>query len=142
TMATDRAAKLSHSRREKLGPPPPPRGRSDGGAVRVGVNLHPTPERLRRSDPPLSGEGETVPAPLISLRRRHVDRAGRGAAETVGPVHVLHIGLRMDVAAGRDRAHHIGDREHRRIAALALERGAEAVVAELGAYRLRRVLDP
>src|SRR5262249_56703790 len=130
--AMEGAETPSQGRGEKPGPPPPQGGGGGGGPAGGGVTLHPTPERLRRSDPPLSGEGETVPAPLISLRRRHVDRAGRGAAETVGPVHVLHIGLRMDVASGRDRAHHIGDSEHRRIAALALERGAEAVVADLG----------
>src|SRR5437899_6533917 len=62
-----------------------------------------------------------------SFRRRHLDRAARGAAEPIGPIHVLYIGLRMDVAAGRDRAHHVGNREHRWIAALALECGAEAV---------------
>jgi uracil-DNA glycosylase len=43
--------------------PPPERGRTDGGAARVGVSgsaarIHPSPDRLRRSDPPLSGEGK------------------------------------------------------------------------------------
>ena len=49
-----------------------------------------------------------------SLRRRDLDAAGAGAAEAIGPVHVLDIGLRQHVVAGRHRAHHIGDGEHRR----------------------------
>ena len=69
-------------------------------------------------------------------------RAGGGAAEAVGPVHVLDIGLRLHVAAGRDRAHHIGHREHRRIVGLAVERRAETIVAEFGVHRLLRILDP
>src|SRR5436305_10686465 len=41
--------------------PPPARGRSASEARRVGDEssaCNPTPDRLRRSDPPLSGEGE------------------------------------------------------------------------------------
>src|SRR5262245_29920101 len=91
--------------------------------------------RHRRGRPPATSTAGSLPRLSLmqpSLRRRDLDRAGGGAAETVGPVHVLHIGLRMDVAAGRHGAHHIGDGEDRWIAALALERGAEAVVTELG----------
>ena len=38
--------------------PPPERGRSSREARRVGVDDDPTPDRVPRSDPPLSGEGE------------------------------------------------------------------------------------
>src|SRR6185312_15953899 len=43
--------------------PPPERARTDSGAVRVGVSgsaarTDPSPDRPRRSDPPLSGEGK------------------------------------------------------------------------------------
>src|SRR5262245_13154572 len=84
----------------------------------------------------------TPPCASASPRRLDLHRAGGGAAEAVGPVHVLHIGLRQHVAAGRHRAHHVGDRKHRRIAGLAVERSAEPVVAEFGVRRLHGVLDP
>ena len=74
--------------------------------------------------------------------RRNLDRAGCGAAKTVGPVHVLDLRLRQHVASGRNRAHDIGDREHRRRILLAIERRREAVVAEFGVHRLCRVGDP
>src|SRR5262249_49282814 len=151
TVTIDRAARLKRNRRRKLGGLPLPGG--GGGRVRglgsqtVGEPVTPSPGGLRPPTSPLRGEVQTervAAQSLIALllRRRHIDRAGRGAAEAIGPVHVLHVGLWVDVAAGRDRAHHVGDREHRRIAALALERGAEAVVAEFRARRLLRVLDP
>ena len=50
---------------------------------------------------------------LRSFRRTHLDRTGAGAAVARGIVHVLDIGLRQHVFAGRNRAHHIGHREHR-----------------------------
>src|SRR5262249_15592841 len=77
-----------------------------------------------------------------SFRCRPLDGPGGSAAKTVRPVHVLHIGLWMYVTSGRDRAHHIGDGEHRRIVALALEGRAEAVIAELRVHRLLRIRDP
>ncbi len=46
--------------------PPPERARSIREADRVGVNTQandPTPDRLRRSDPPLAGEGKSFVAP-------------------------------------------------------------------------------
>ena len=43
---------------------------------------------------------------------------------------------------GRHRAHHVGDPEHRRVLGSALERRAEAVVAEFRVRRLVGVLDP
>ena len=48
-----------------------------------------------------------------SFRRGHLHAFGRGAAVAVGRVHVLHIGLRQHICAGRHRAHHIGDGKHR-----------------------------
>src|SRR5262245_17001922 len=77
-----------------------------------------------------------------SSRRRHLDCTGTGTSKTIRPVHVLHIGLWMHVAAGRHRPHHIGDREYGAVAVLAIERGGETVVAELGARGLDSVLDP
>ncbi len=75
-------------------------------------------------------------ATVAIICRRDFDAAGRGAAEAVRTIHVLDARLRPHIFAGRDRAHHIGDGEHRRIAVLALERGGEAVVAEFGIDRL------
>src|SRR5262249_45640980 len=84
------------------------------------------------SPAPQPGLGsEDAPTDADSFCRRHLDGPGGGAAKAVGPIHVLHIGLRVHVASGRDGAHHIGDGEHRRIAALALEGRAEAVITEL-----------
>src|SRR5262249_40649472 len=74
--------------------------------------------------------------------RRHLDRAGAGAAKAIGPVHVLHIGLRMHIAAGRDCAHHIGHCEHRTVGTFAIERCRKAIITELGIGRLDRILDP
>src|ERR1700738_5525265 len=76
------------------------------------------------------------------LRCRNLNCATCGAAEAVRPVHVLYIGLRMDIAAGRDGPHDIGDWEPRGITALAVERRAEAVISELGVRWLQRILDP
>src|SRR5262245_43259614 len=53
--------------------------------------------------------------------RRHVDAAEGGAAEAVGPIHVLRRGGWMHVASRRDGAHDIGDREEGRLAARAVE---------------------
>jgi uracil-DNA glycosylase len=64
--------------------PPPARGRSDGEAVRVGVSTQsagastdPSRDRLRRSSPPLSGEGK---AALVSPDAAAM--AAREAAKT------------------------------------------------------------
>lgn len=66
--------------------PPPERERSDCEAVRVGVNAQddPSPDRLQRSDPPLSGEGEerAAPAPAIDRIERLVEQ--ELAAEEAG----------------------------------------------------------
>src|SRR5581483_5288115 len=70
------------------------------------------------------------------------DHAGSGPAETIRPVHVLHICLRQHVAARRNSAHHIGHAEHRLVARAALEGGAEPVIAKLRVFRLHRVFDP
>src|SRR5262245_46195153 len=83
----------------------------------------------------------SVAAP-VSSRCRHLDRAGSSTAEAIRPVHVLHVGLRMYIAAGRDRAHDVSHREHRTVAALAIERSCKAIITELGIGRLDRVLDP
>src|ERR1700722_652463 len=77
-----------------------------------------------------------------SLRGGHFDRARGSATEAVRPVHVFHICLRMDVTARRDRAHDISHREHRRIALLAIEGGAETVIPEFRAHRLLRIFNP
>src|SRR6266702_2724618 len=74
-----------------------------------------------------------------SFRRTHLDRAGAGAAVTRGVVHVLDIGLRQHVFAGRDRAHDVSHREHRRVVGGAIDRSRKAVVAELGIFRLLAV---
>src|SRR6266568_2906045 len=102
--------------------------------------------------PPTRGEGtlgrwrsqhQACSSIAFTLSRRcHLDRAGGGPTKTVGPVHVLHIGLRMHIAAGRDRAHHVSHREHRTVGALAIERSGKAIITELGIGRLDRVLDP
>src|SRR5215475_8749817 len=80
--------------------------------------------------------------PRSLLRGDHLEAAGAGSAEAIRPVHVLHVGLRQHVLAGRDRAHHVGDGEHRIVLVAAVERGAEAVVAELRVDWLLAVLDP
>jgi excinuclease ABC subunit C len=50
---------LSEAPRAPLSPEPPPeRGRSDGEAIRVGVDNENDPTPALRADPPLSGEGE------------------------------------------------------------------------------------
>jgi excinuclease ABC subunit A len=56
--------------------PPPERGRSPREARRVGVTQEdPTPDRLRRSDPPLSGEGEESAGRDKSVAKIH-DQSG------------------------------------------------------------------
>ena len=57
------------------------------------------------------------------------------------PVHVLHVGLRQHVFAGRDRAHDVGHREDRLVVCGTVDRRREAVVAELGVFRLLAVID-
>src|SRR5205085_11022449 len=79
---------------------------------------------------------------LRSLRGLDFDRANAGAAEAVGAIHVLDIGLWEHVFAGRYRAHHVGDGEYRLVAARAVERRGEAVVAEFGVRRVLGILDP
>src|SRR3954468_17493087 len=56
----------------------------------------------------------------FSFRRRDLDRPSRGAATAVGPIHVLHKALRVDISAGRNGTHHVCNGEHGRVAALAL----------------------
>jgi protein ImuA len=66
--------------------PPPERGRSTTEGRRVGVSAHtdPSPDRLRRSGPPLSGEGHHLPLvfvmPAYALRpyRPHGRLHGHG----------------------------------------------------------------
>jgi excinuclease ABC subunit A len=57
--------------------PPPERGRSASAASRVGVSKQndPTPDRLRRSDPPLAGEGEEAAGREKSVAKIH-DQSG------------------------------------------------------------------
>src|SRR5262249_52149149 len=101
--------------------------------------------RRRRGRPPTtSTTGSLLRLSLMqpSLRRRDLNRAAASAAATVGPVHVLHISLGMNVPAGRHGAHHRGDGEAQPVAARAFDRGAEAVVTELGVHWLLRILDP
>lgn len=66
--------------------PPPERGRSDSEAVRVGVKSQsardPSPDRLRRSGPPLSGEGILL-APDVAVM------AAREAAKSAATLEAL-----------------------------------------------------
>src|SRR5262249_60929324 len=58
----ERAEKLAPMTAEIILSPPPERGRSASAASRAGVSYmqhDPSPDRLWRSDPPLSGEGKT-----------------------------------------------------------------------------------
>jgi protein ImuB len=92
---TERCANLIDALRQRLGPqsvrrfeavashlperaevlspiddmPPPARGRTTTAGRQVGVSAHTDPslDRLRRSDPPLSGEGQEQPRPLLIL---------------------------------------------------------------------------
>ncbi len=79
---------------------------------------------------------------LAHLCRRDLKRTRRRAAKAVGPIHVLHIGLRQRVLAWRHRPHDIGDGEHRLVLRRPVERRAEMIVAEFGMHRLGAVLDP
>ena len=67
----ERAEKLAPLTAEIILSPPPERGRSASAAGRVGIGhmqYDPSPDRLWRSDPPLSGEGETEKTrPLLLL---------------------------------------------------------------------------
>ena len=58
-----------------------------------------------------------------SFRCADLHGARPGPTIARGIVHVLHIGLRQHVFAGRDRAHDIGDGEHRLGIRGAIERG-------------------
>src|SRR4051794_20689191 len=77
-----------------------------------------------------------------SFCRTHLHRTGAAAAVARGVVHVLDIGLRQHVFARRYRAHDVGHRKHRLVVAGAIDGSREAVVAELGVFRLLTVLDP
>src|SRR5260370_29962814 len=77
-----------------------------------------------------------------SFRGRNLDRSGAGAAVARGVVHVLDIGLRQHVFAGRYRPHHIGHGEHRLGVGGAINRSRKTVVAEFGVFGLLAVLDP
>ena len=140
------------------GPPASRRAAAGGPRGRPPASNNPAPRRAARAR--ANGPTTRRRAPRRQPRRRRsmqneapdphrvltsphdLDRAGAGAAEAVGTVHVLDIGLRQHVAARRHRAHHVGDREHRLVALVALERRAEPVVAELRVHRRRGVLDP
>ena len=74
-----------------------------------------------------------------SFRRTHLDCSGGAAAVTRGIVHVLDIGLRQHVFAGRYRAHHIGHREHRLVAGAAIDSAADAKSVFRVAYVVRAV---
>src|ERR1700738_4796389 len=80
--------------------------------------------------------------PKHSFRRAYLNRAGTAAAVARGIVHVLDIGLRQHVFAWRYRAHHVRHREHGLVVAGAIDGRREAVVAELGIFRLLAILDP
>src|SRR5262249_46338967 len=148
TIAIDVEIRLKRSQRRKpdLFPSPLWGGVRGGGPSMwrcCAPSRHPPPRPS-----PARGEGadrvcgsrRSHVTGVFSLR--HLDRAGGGAAKAVGPIHVLHVGLWMHVASGRDRAYHIGDGEHRRIVALAFEGRAEAVIAELRIHRNLRIRDP
>src|SRR5262245_49144264 len=95
--------------------PPPLAGEGQGGGIQaMPVVICPLP-----TPPPQAGEGAgrvcrnrrastrnarrrvaLLSHSLVSSRRRHLDRTGAGAAETIRPVHVLHVSLRVHVAAG------------------------------------------
>ena len=69
--------------------PPPERGRLDSEAVRVGVRSQtaraqpdPSPDRLRRSGPALSGEGATRPTPAAPPSPEAAVMAAREAAKS------------------------------------------------------------
>src|SRR5262249_24792132 len=74
----------------------PPRLRSmprQGSATRTAANA---------ADPLAAARGSRPgDLPMISFRRDHLDRTRASAPEAVGPIHVLHIGLRVHIAAGR-----------------------------------------
>src|SRR5436190_5156967 len=99
--------------------------------------------RLRTYQAPVSTAAiATLPAVARMMRTRVIaslardfDDAGLGAAEAIGPVHVLDMSLRKHVAARRHRPHHVGHRKHRGILGPALEGRAEAIVAELRMHR-------
>src|SRR5262245_39657473 len=119
--------------------PPLPRKRGREPAVPAAIAV-----------PPMQGlEGSWLWSVIVlqfistgSSRGCDLHATRRGTTEAVGPVHVLHERLWMHVAAGRDGPDHVGDCEHRGVVRLAVERRAEAVVAELRACRLDRIIDP
>src|SRR6185437_13699489 len=79
---------------------------------------------------------------LHSFRRTHFDGAGAGATVTRRTIHVLDIGLRQHIFAGRDRANHVGHGKYRLGVARAIDGRGETVIAEVGVRRLLAVLDP
>src|SRR5262249_40919486 len=148
-----------------LGFPPPLWGRDrEGGSRENGFIGHlrkipciaAGPPRRRRAAPetppsptlPHKGGGSTAGlaarscANVSSSHRRDLDRARPGSAEAIGTIHVLDIGLRQHIFAGRHRTHHVSDGEDRGIFCAAIERRAETIVAELRIDGFGGVLDP
>ena len=124
--AGGREASGDAQRRERRDAPSPPAGEggergADAGRRRRAVLSQLARERrlirAARSPDPSPQRGERIAARRGARsrpRRRHLDRAEAGAPEALGPVHVLDHGRRVDVAARRDGADHVGDREERR----------------------------
>ena len=118
----DGAAKTKTRRRRRVTPRPHPVGYADH-LLPQGEGSAPSP-----SGRGVGGEGKGLAASL----RPHLELAEGGAAVAFGIVHVLGGRRRIDVAAGGDGAHHIGDGEERRLALRAVERRDETVVAIFG----------
>src|SRR6185437_8186915 len=90
----------------------------------------------RARDPsPFGARPPEEPDEGLSLRR-HLEFAEGGAAVAFRVVHVFGSRRRVDVAAGRDRAHDIGHGDECGLALRAVERGHETVVAIFGVGRL------
>src|ERR1700733_5882789 len=73
---------------------------------------------------------------------RDIERAESRAAEALGTIHVLDRRRWQHVMAWCHRPHDIGDRESRRILAVALERGDKTIIAIFGMGRRNIALDP
>jgi DNA polymerase len=76
--------------------PPPERGRTDSGAVQVGgrgqtvlMQTDPSPDRLRRSGPPLSGERQARLPVTVPLTPDAAIMAAREAAKNAGTLEEL-----------------------------------------------------
>ena len=92
------------------------------------------------------------PACGSRLFRRYVETTSRGSGEALGAIHVLDRRCRVDKGARRHGANDIGDRGGRSdrwtrattpvSLAEEVERGDEAVVAELGMFGLPVALQP